>query len=386
MTPNRAEATCLIRASWRLPSGPGAYQAGSSPPSPVLAEPPARWMPMVSAWCASGLSAPTLIADTTNRRTIARASSTAAERDRRGRGPDAELVARDGALRGGSGEGGAVAGQGVVDADGVGLGGLAMPGQDLDLARDPGREQVRLAVGAEPGEPGVREPRLAARGGFGDRQRGVAPPDLPLGEVGQRRPAGPGGRGREAARDDRGIEIDDVDERAADVRRDGADAHPGQGLAQAGLERGHEAEHGLGRGHRLRAAGPGELGCELDRETRVDRGRADGEDHGHRVDVEDVGRADRDVGPAAQAGIGQGGVHGTRGEDRGHRQPVDRPGRVADDDQAGAAPRRRHGLGPRDGRAPPRDRPGRRPGPRSRRGSRRSCDRHGPSRGARRDP
>ena len=76
MTPKRAEATCLIRASWRLPSGPGAYQAGSSPPSPVLAEPPARWMPMVSAWCASGLSAPTLIAETTNRRTIARASST----------------------------------------------------------------------------------------------------------------------------------------------------------------------------------------------------------------------------------------------------------------------------------------------------------------------
>ena len=28
VTPNRAEATCLIRASRRWPSGPGAYQAG----------------------------------------------------------------------------------------------------------------------------------------------------------------------------------------------------------------------------------------------------------------------------------------------------------------------------------------------------------------------
>ena len=76
VTPNRAEATCLIRASRRRPSGPGAYQAGSSPPSPVFAAPPARWMPIVSAWCASGDSAPTLIAETTKRRTIERASST----------------------------------------------------------------------------------------------------------------------------------------------------------------------------------------------------------------------------------------------------------------------------------------------------------------------
>jgi hypothetical protein len=33
-------------------------------------------MPIVSAWWASGLSAPTLIADTTKRRTIERADST----------------------------------------------------------------------------------------------------------------------------------------------------------------------------------------------------------------------------------------------------------------------------------------------------------------------
>ncbi len=49
VTPNRAEATCLIRASRRRPSSPGTYQAGSSPPSPVFAAPPARWIPIVSA-------------------------------------------------------------------------------------------------------------------------------------------------------------------------------------------------------------------------------------------------------------------------------------------------------------------------------------------------
>ena len=78
VTPKRADATCLIRASWRSPVAVGVYQAGSSPPSPVFAAPPARWMPIVSAWWASGESAPTDIADTTNLRTMSRAGSTSA--------------------------------------------------------------------------------------------------------------------------------------------------------------------------------------------------------------------------------------------------------------------------------------------------------------------
>ena len=76
VTPNRAEATCLIFESVARPSSPGAYQAGSSPPSPVFAAPPSAWIPIVSTRWASGDSAPTLIADTTNRRAIERASST----------------------------------------------------------------------------------------------------------------------------------------------------------------------------------------------------------------------------------------------------------------------------------------------------------------------
>ena len=53
----------------------------------------------------------------------------------------------------------------------------------------------------------------------------------------------------------------------------------------------------------------------------------------------------RDVGPAAQAGGGQGGVDGPGREDRGHRQPVDRPAGVRDDDDRGAAARRGDGVG-----------------------------------------
>ena len=107
VTPNRAEATCLIRASRRRPSGPAAYHAGSSPPSPVFAAPPARWIPIVSAWCASGERAPTLIAETTNLWAIDRALSTEStvtggpiRRSRSSsRGVDGAPAGRDSAVR-----------------------------------------------------------------------------------------------------------------------------------------------------------------------------------------------------------------------------------------------------------------------------------------------
>ena len=270
------------------------------------------------------------------------------ERDGRRGGADAQLVARDGAVGRRARERGAVPSQGslgVARGVDVGFGEFAVAGQDLDLAGDPRREEVGLAVGAEPGEPGVGQAGLAAGGRLGDGQRGGAAADLALGEVGEGRAPGPRGGGREAARDDRGIEIDDVDQRAADVRRDGADAHPGEGLAQAGLEGGDQAGDGVVRGDLLGAAGARELGRELDGEARLDGGRADGEDHGHRVDVEDVDGADRDVGPAAEAGGGQGGVDGTDREDRGDRQPIDRPAGVGDEHDRGVAAGRGDGVG-----------------------------------------
>ena len=160
---------------------------------------------MVSAWWASGLSAPTLIAETTKRRTMSRAGSTSESGTGVADGADAQLVARDRALGLRARERGAIAGEGRVGvARGVDLGSrLAVAGQDLDLAGDPRREEVRLAVGAEPGEAGIRQARLTAGGRFRDGQRGGAAADLAVGEVGQRRAPGPGGGGREAARDDR---------------------------------------------------------------------------------------------------------------------------------------------------------------------------------------
>ncbi len=333
----------MIRASWRRPSGPGAYQAGSSPPSPVFAEPPARWIPMVSAWWASGLSAPTLIAETTKRRMIERALSTSCEWGRDGRRSDPELVARDGAFGGGSCQRGPIAGERAVDVDRGAL--VAAGRQDLDLAGDPRREEVALAVGPEPGEPGVRQARLAPGRRLRDGQRRRPAADLPLGEVAQRRPAGPRRGGREAAGDDRGIEVDDVDQRPADVRGDRADPHPGERLAQAGLEGGHQAADGLGRGHRLGAARAGELGGQFDRHPRVDGGGPDRQDHRHGMDVEDVDRADREVRPTAKPGVRQRRMDRAGRQDRRDRQAVDRPAGIGQQEHLGAATRRRDGIG-----------------------------------------
>ena len=62
VTPKRAEATCLMGASWRKPST-SSYHAGSSPPSPLLAACPGGAEPTVSAWWASGDRAPRLMAE-----------------------------------------------------------------------------------------------------------------------------------------------------------------------------------------------------------------------------------------------------------------------------------------------------------------------------------
>ena len=80
----------------------------------------------------------------------------------------------------------------------------------------------------------------------------------------------------------------------------------------------------VGGGHRLGAARAGQLGGQLDREPRMDRRRADREEHRHRMDVEDVGGVDHEVRPAAQAGLGQRRVDGAGREDRRDRQPVER--------------------------------------------------------------
>ena len=337
VTPNRAEATCLIEASRRSPSGPGAYQAGSSPPSPVFAAPPASWIPMREGLVCLGASAPTLIAETTNRRTIDGASSTSERSTEAGTGRIRSSSRGTAWSAAGRASADAVARERVIDRGGVGCGVRsaafdAVGSKHLDLAGDARREEMRLAIAAEPSKSGIGQSRLAAGSGLGDGERGRAAPKLTLGDIGECRPAGPRRSGREAPLDDRGVEVDDVDERATDVRGDRADAHSRQRLAKTGLEGGDEARDGLGGCQRLGTARAGKLRGELDREPRMDCGRADRQDHRHGVDIENVDGADREVRPASEAGRGERGVDGARGEDRRHRQPVDRPRLVGQDE------------------------------------------------------
>ena len=230
----------------------------------------------------------------------------------------------------------------------------------LDLAGDLRREEVRLAVAAEPGEAGIGQAGLATGRRLGQGGRGVAASKLALGEIGEGRPAGPRGGHREAARDDRRVEVHDIDEGATDIRRDRADAHPRQGLAQAGFEGERQALDGVGGGQVLGAARAGQFGGQLDGEPRVDGRGAGRDDHRHRVDVEDVRRLDEQVRPAAQAGGGQGGVDGTDREDRRDRQRVGAERAVAQDQDLDAGARGRDGVvgeavqgAPRGPAAPP---------------------------------
>ena len=78
VTPNRADATCLMRLSARSPSASGAYVSGSSPPSPELERAPIRFIPRARVRCASGESAPSDIAVEMKRRRSASTGSTSA--------------------------------------------------------------------------------------------------------------------------------------------------------------------------------------------------------------------------------------------------------------------------------------------------------------------
>ena len=125
---------------------------------------------MVRAWWASGLSAPTLIAETTNRRTIERASSTSASGDGLPDAADPQLVARDGAVGGGTVDDRPVSSELAVDvADGDAI--WPTDREQGDLPGDGRREQVRLAIGAESREPGIGQARLAPGRGLRDGER-----------------------------------------------------------------------------------------------------------------------------------------------------------------------------------------------------------------------
>ena len=76
----------------------------------------------------------------------------------------------------------------------------------------------------------------------------------------------------------------------------------------------------------------------------MNRGRPDGQQHRHRVDVEDVDRTHREVGPAAQASRRECHVDGARRQDRRHGQAVHGPAGIGQDEEFRATPRGRHGV------------------------------------------
>ena len=200
-----------------------------------------------------GLSAPTLIAETTKRRDDRAGVLDLGERDRRRRraGPAARRAART--VGGGPGEGRAVARERGVDAGAARrrLAGRTGPGSRRRSAARTGGPRRRRGTGRTRGRAGAARGRRRARGWPARRRAGGS--GARRGRPGSSGRATPAAVGKQRATTD-GVEVDDVDERAADVRGDRADAHPGERLAQAGLERGDEAADGLGRGHRLGAA------------------------------------------------------------------------------------------------------------------------------------
>jgi len=110
--------------------------------------------------------------------------------------------------------------------------------QRLDLTGDLRREEVGLAVGLEAGEARVRQ--LVRRDVGGQRPRGGRPSKLALPDGRQTDRAEPGRGAREAAPDELRVELDGLEQDAADVGGNRADAHPGERLAQPGLERGKQ--------------------------------------------------------------------------------------------------------------------------------------------------
>ena len=76
VTPNRPEATCLVRERRLSPLGSGVYRAGSSPPSPELLRAPSRFIATAIVSCASWLIEPNDIADEANRGRIFSTGST----------------------------------------------------------------------------------------------------------------------------------------------------------------------------------------------------------------------------------------------------------------------------------------------------------------------
>ena len=139
-------------------------------------------------------------------------------------------------------------------------------------------------------------------------------------------PARPRRRGREARRDHRRRQLDRLEQLTADVRGHRADAHAGEDLAQPGVER-RERLLDRVRGPRASSAPRPPRA-----RRRAPAGAADGRPVAPaasaiamRVHVDEVGGVGHDVGPAAQPDLREGGVDAADREHRRDRRAARRP-------------------------------------------------------------
>ncbi|MES2209616.1 MAG: hypothetical protein V4515_05455 [Chloroflexota bacterium] len=178
---------------------------------------------------------------------------------------------------------------------------------------------MAFSVGAEPRQAGIRQSRLAngGRNPTDRRPRGIrrsrprairrsqprawrrsreiqGPGHLEAPELARSQPTEPHGpfpaeRRREAPCDHIGSQIERLEEGPADVGGNGADTHPGQGLAEPGLERIEEVADCPRSVEVLGAARPGELGGEPNGKPWVYGPGPGRKGHRQGVDVEHVG-------------------------------------------------------------------------------------------------
>ena len=176
-------------------------------------------MPIVSAWCASGLSAPSDIAAPAKRGRIADTGSTSAS----GSGSRRRLRMTSWSRT--------VAGVRASAARYSSSASACAPAAAsvcIDFTVD-GAYRWRSPSPRKRAKPGSwkRAARVAASAAAARRAQ------LALGDDVEGHAPGPRGRGREAARGDVGLQLHHLEQRAADVRGGGADAHPREHLAQA---------------------------------------------------------------------------------------------------------------------------------------------------------
>ena len=237
VTPNRAEATCLILASCRSPSGPGRVPGG-----------------VLAALAGVRGAAGALDAD---RQRLVGLGESAPTRHRRHDEPARRCRARPRPRRAGSASRGAAdrsASRGTARSAGARRGPSGSARARRRRRRRCRRRDEGMISPAIFGEKRWASPSALKRANPGSgsavrgRGRGAIEasgrraPELARARVSRRpiRPGQAGGR-REAARDARVASSSmRLEQGAADVRGDRADAHPGEGLAEAGLERGQQ--------------------------------------------------------------------------------------------------------------------------------------------------